>query len=123
MILVDTPVWIDHLKEKDHKLSGLVLNGQVLCHPLIVAELAMGSLANRNQTLADFEDLATSHPVELDDVRNFVEREKLFSCGIGVIDAILLASCLQQRGTFLWTRDRRLNAIAERFGIAYQPLH
>lgn len=123
MILVDTPIWIDHLREKDHRLAGLVMRGQVLCHPLIIAELAMGSLKDRATTLFEFEDLARSHHIELDEVRALVEREKLYSRGIGVIDATLIASCLQQRGTLLWTRDKRLNAVAEHFGIAYQPLH
>ena len=122
-VLIDTPVWIDHLREPNPQIRALALDDRILGHPFIVAELAMGSLKDRHETLERFDKMIMVRDVDISEVRMLVENEGLFNSGIGVVDATLLASCLVQRSTYLWTRDRRLNTVAERFGIAYQPLH
>lgn len=123
MILVDSPIWIDHLREGNAQLASLLNAENVYCHPLIVGELAMGSLRNRTEFLKRLDRLKTVPSASLSETRVLIESEKLFSRGIGLIDAMLLASCLLDRRARLWTYDRRLSACANGLGIAYQPLH
>lgn len=124
MILVDTQIWIDHFHEANLRLNAIGEAEDLLCHPLIIAELAMGSLKNREETLENLWGIPMTEEVEITELLHFVDREALFSKGIGVVDATLLASCLiDPQPIKLWTRDRRLNTLADQFGIAYQPLH
>lgn len=96
---------------------------QILGHSLVTAELCMGSIPNRASTIQMLDDLRYALDVETVEVRAFVEARKLYSRGIGLVDATILASCMFGDGIRLWTRDRRLNVIAGELGIAYQPLH
>ena len=123
MILVDTPVWIDHLHEPNEHLAFKLETKRVFCHPLVVGEIAMGSLKNRAELLSRLDRLKTIPSATLAETRTLIEKQNLFATGIGLVDAMLLASCLLDPRIKLWTRDRRLHAQASRFGIAYQPLH
>lgn len=118
MILADTSVWADHLRGGDARLTDLLERGQVAMHPFIVGEIAMGSLPARVATLAALDKMREVDSATIEEVRTLVERHRLYSRGIGLIDAHLLASALLTPGTRLWTRDRRLHAAAEELGIA-----
>ena len=122
-VLIDSNVWVDHLRDPNPQVLALARDDRILGHPLICAELAVGSLKNREAALKRLDRMIMIRQVALPQVRILIENEELFSKRIGVIDATLLACCLVHGSSFLWTRDRRLNTIAERFGIAYQPLH
>ena len=117
MILVDTSIWIDHLRTKNAALVHLLGRAQVVVHPLVVGELAMGSLSNRS-LLNDLLALPSAEILSHEDVLRLVERQQISGRGIGFVDAHLLASCAAGRDQ-LWTRDRRLAMIAEEIGLAF----
>lgn len=117
MILADTSIWIDHLHHQNPLLQQHLAVGRIVMHPFIVAEVALGSLHNRRRTFALMEKLRQIHVVHLDEVRDMIEIHKLYSKGIGLTDAHLIASCLITPGTQLWTRDVRLAAVAQALRI------
>ena len=117
MILVDTSVWIDHLRAGNKDLRNLLNQRQVVIHPFIVAELALGSLKQRAQTLALLDLLPQVRVAQLSEVRRMIEFRRLYSLGIGLTDAHLIASAFIDAPTLLWTNDRRLRKAAERLGI------
>jgi len=121
-VLVDTSVWVDHFRHRNEVLVSLIVQDVALTHPMVVAELACGTPpAPRAQTLKDIALLQPVRPVRLDEVMAFIERESLYGLGCGVVDMVLLASTLITSGATLWTMDKRLAGLAERFGVAYRP--
>lgn len=112
MILADTSIWIDHLRHGDAKLQGLLEEGKIVMHPLVRAEIALGSLKNRQNVLSLLDGLPHIGEASTAEVNLLIEERMLFSRGIGYVDAALLASCLLEPGTSLWTRDRALNSVA-----------
>jgi len=123
VILVDTSVWIDHLRSGDALLAGLLDEGQVLSHPFIIGELALGNLRQRESILADLLELPQAFAAGDDEVMHFIDRERLFGFGIGYLDAHLLAATRLTQGAALWKRDRRLSAAAERLSLAARAVH
>ncbi len=117
MILVDTSVWIDHLRKPEAKLQDLLHNDEVMTHPLVRLELALGSIANREKMLADLALLPHAPIAQTRELFALVELRKLYSRGIGVTDLNLVASTLLDKSISIWTRDRRLGDIADEFGI------
>lgn len=117
MILADTSVWIDHLRSGVTEMRQHLTQGQILIHPLVIAELALGSLQDRTNTLALLDHLPRLGVAQLHEVRLLIESRRLYGVGIGVIDAQLIASVLIHPPTLLWTRDQRLRKVAERLGI------
>ena len=118
MILVDTSVWIDHLRVGDRNLARLLNSGQVSVHPFIVGEVALGNLRQRDEVLGFMRELPQAPVAAHAEVLYFIDEWELFGRGIGYVDAHLLASVRLIPGTQLWTRDQRLLAIAEQFGLA-----
>ena len=118
MILVDTSVWIDHLKSSDLVLAGLLGTGRVLAHSFVTGELALGSLRQRRTVLESLRDLPQAIVASYDEVMMLIEREQLYGLGIGFVDAHLLAAARLTPGTLLWTRDRRLRQAATRLGLS-----
>jgi predicted nucleic acid-binding protein len=118
VILVDTSVWVDHLRKSEAGLRNLLLGGRVLSHPLVIGELAMGTFKRRSLLVKELGDLPKADVAEDDEVLDFVSRESLFGLGIGYIDAHLLAAVRLMPGTLLWTRDKRLKEIASRFNLS-----
>ena len=118
MILVDTSVWVDHLRARDATLVGLLDAGAVLGHPFVLGELALGSLRQRRLVLTALEDLPQASVATDPEVLSFVERQQLYGFGIGYVDAHLLAAARLTPGASLWTRDRRLHEAALRLGVA-----
>lgn len=119
MILVDTSVWVDHLRRSDGALAELLEGGRVLMHPFVVGEIACGNLAERRVTLDLLQDLPAVAVAEADEVLLFIERRGLHGKGIGFIDVHLLASTALTAGARLWTRDKRLRAVAEELGCEH----
>jgi len=117
LILADTSVWIDHLRSGIREMRQHLDQGQIVIHPFIIAELALGSLQSRGKTLALLDLLPQVRVAQLKEVRSLIEARRLYGLGIGVIDAHLLASVLINPPTLLWTRDKRLRRVAERLGI------
>lgn len=117
MILADTSVWIDHLRSGNRELRQHLNQGQVVIHPFIIAELALGSLLERTKTLALLDLLPQLRMAQLSEVRLMIEARRLYSLGIGLTDAHLIASVFINSSTLLWTRDTRLRTVAEGLGI------
>lgn len=117
MILADTSVWIDHFRSVDVEMLMQLDKRNIVMHPMIVAELALGSLRDRAETLAFLDWLPSVRVVRLDEVRRMVEARSLYCRGIGLIDAHLIASALINPSTLLWTKDKRLASVAESLGI------
>lgn len=119
-VLIDTSVWVDHFRKRNHALVELIEMDQVLNHPMVVAELACGTPpAPRAQTLQSIGLLRPCNQASLQEVVDFIEREALYGLGCGLADLCLLASTLITPGTQLWTQDKRLADMAGRFGVAY----
>lgn len=123
MILVDTSVWIDHLRDSDEPLRNLLEDGKVLGHPFVTGELALGNLRNRNSVLRDLADLPQAPVAQHSEVFHFIEQNALFGLGLGYVDAHLLASVRLTPGATLLTRDKRLLAAAEHLRVAPGQLH
>lgn len=117
MILADTSVWIDHFRSRNKELQKALGQGQIAIHPWIIAELALGSLKERVKTLALLDLLPQIQIVQISELRHMIETRHLYSTGIGLIDAHLIASLFLHPPTLLWTRDKRLRRVAEGLGI------
>jgi predicted nucleic acid-binding protein len=118
VILADTSVWIDHLRSGADSLVDLLNRGQILVHPLIVGEIAMGSLRQRALVIRTLQQLPYASSATDSEVLQLIENERLFGSGIGYSDAHLLASVRLTTGSSLWTRDRRLRDVAKRLSLA-----
>ena len=123
MILVDSSVWIDHLRRRDEILMDLLDRGQGLIHPFVIGELAMGTLRQREVVLQDLHDLDSVVVADDEEVMRLIEAERLFGLGLGYVDVHLLASVKLTPETLLWTRDKRLSAAAERLSLAARVTH
>jgi predicted nucleic acid-binding protein len=118
VILVDTSVWIDHLRSSEPALVQRLWQAQVLMHPMVLIELACGNLADRDKLLALWRNLPQLPPVSDDEALYFLHAQNLMGRGIGYVDLHLLAATAVRPGTRLWSRDRRLSAAAEPLGLA-----
>lgn len=117
MILVDTSVWIDHLRKPEPVLQSLLQNNQIATHSFVRLELALGSIANRETILAALAKLPQAPVADTDELFRLVDNRKLERRGIGITDLNLLASALLDRTLSIWTRDRRLGDVAEVLGV------
>ncbi|MGH7103651.1 MAG: type II toxin-antitoxin system VapC family toxin [Acetobacteraceae bacterium] len=117
MILVDTSVWVDHLRFHDDTLARLLDAGAVLAHPFVIGELALGHLGERELILTALSGLPQANVATDAEVRTFIESQALFSRGIGYVDVHLLAAVRLTADAELWTNDRRLHGVAEALGL------
>ena len=121
-VLVDTSLWVGHFRRANPILQSLLAMDQVLCHPLIVLELACGTPpAPRERTLGDLRMLRQAVVATTEETLALVEKERLYDSGCGAIDVALLASVLLTPDARLWTTDRSLDALALRLGVACKP--
>ena len=120
MILVDTSVWVDHLRKNESHLAGLLGDGEVVVHPFVIGELACGNLKNREEILSLLKSLPSSQAVEDSEVLFFIAEHKLHGRGLGLVDMHLLASSRLGRHLLL-TKDKRLMTAATDLGIGYAP--
>lgn len=119
-MLVDTSVWVDHLRRGDPALTASLNRAEVECHPFVIGELACGCFRHRSEVLSLLERLPDVPVVDHSEVLMFVERHSLMGHGIGWIDMHLLASAALA-GVGLWTRDRRLAGVAHRLHLYAEP--
>jgi predicted nucleic acid-binding protein len=119
MVLVDTSVWIDHLRKADRQLQDLLRAAEVLTHSLVIGELACGNLGKRPSTLALFRSLPRAKEAAHEEAMDFIEQHALHGSGVGIVDVHLLASCFLTHVP-LWTRDRKLVPIADRLRLKYK---
>ncbi|MCG6858336.1 MAG: type II toxin-antitoxin system VapC family toxin [Salaquimonas sp.] len=118
MLLADTSVWVDHLRNGDEELAKRLRANEVLIHPFIIGELALGQLRNREAVLDALKGLDQVKTADHDEVMIFIELQGLYGLGVGYVDAHLLAGTKLTSGAMLWTRDRRLRQAAARLEIA-----
>ena len=123
MILVDTSVWVEHLRSASAILTELLGDREVLVHRFVIGELALGNLRQRDAFLGELRDLPQAIVAEDEEVFRLIDREALFRRGIGYVDAHLLAAARLTAGSKLWTRNRRLQAVATQLGLAAAPAH
>ena len=120
MILVDTSVWVNHLRHGDDELAALLRAGEVACHTFVTGELACGNIRNRAELLALLSTLPHLPKAEDAEVIEFIGQHRLMGKGLGLIDIHLLASCVIA-GIGLWTRDGKLRQAASIVGLAHEP--
>ncbi|MEQ1865824.1 MAG: type II toxin-antitoxin system VapC family toxin [Micropepsaceae bacterium] len=118
MILVDTSIWVDHLRASDQALADLLDAGKVLTHPFVIGEISLGNLTRRAPVLSALSNLPKAVTATDAEVLKFVDAHQLFGLGIGYIDVHLLAAVRLTGGAELWTRDKRLHSIAAELGLA-----
>lgn len=122
-VLIDTSVWIEHFRNGNAALVDLIELDRVLIHPMVILEIACGTPpAPRAQTLDNMGLLQPCNQASLREVMAFIEQEKLYGLGCGLVDMALLASTLITPGAELWTLDRRLAELAARFAVAHRPM-
>ena len=119
MILVDTSVWIDHLRATEPQLVELLTANRVLMHPFVIGELACGTIQNRQEILWLFENLPRAQVADYQETLVFIERHALMGCGIGYTDVHLLAATALEGAVRLWTRDRQLARAAESLDLLH----
>ena len=117
MTLVDTSVWVDHLRRGTRALSKMLEAGAVLCHPFVIGELACGVIKNRDEILSLLDTLPRATSATHAEALHLVEQNGLFGSGIGWIDVHLIVSALLTPAP-LWTLDKRLAAVADSLGLA-----
>jgi predicted nucleic acid-binding protein len=118
LILVDTSIWIDHLRAGSDLLARLLNAGRVLTHPFVIGELALGEMRQRATILDALLNLPRAERSTDAEVLGFINGQSLFGRGIGYVDVHLLASVRLTAGAQLWTRDNRLRSVAEELGLA-----
>lgn len=118
MILADTSIWADHLRQSDARLAELLADSQIFMHAFVLGEIALGFLRQRASILALMQELPAMHTAEPEEVLSLINAQKLVGAGIGYVDAHLLASSLVTPNCQLWTRDKRLHNVASRLGVA-----
>ena len=119
MVLVDTSIWVNHLRHGSRQLQNLLNDAEVMCHPFIIGELACGALKNRIEILSLLKALPSAPTIVFDEFLFFIEQNQLIGIGIGFVDVHLLASA-QLAGVPLWTRDKRLKPAATRLKLAFK---
>ena len=118
MILVDTSVWVDHLRRRNLRLDSLLTDAQVLCHAFVIGEISLGHLSSRTAILTHLAALPSAVVAEHDEALEFQNRHALAGSGIGWVDLHLLASAALS-GASLWTLDTRLARIATRLKLQH----
>ena len=120
-VLVDTSVWVGHFRSANPVLRALLEKDRVLCHPLVLLELACGTPpAPRERTLGDLGMLRQANVATTDEALSLIEGRRLYDAGCGAVDVALLASVLLTPEASLWTADRNLEALARRCGVAFK---
>jgi predicted nucleic acid-binding protein len=120
-VLVDSSVWVAHFRKGNSLLQSLLGADQILCHPLIVIEIACGTPpAPRGRTLSDLKRLRASTIATTTEALNLIEREHFHDSGCGAVDMVLLASVLLTPDAALWTVDKHLVALSRRMGVAFR---
>jgi predicted nucleic acid-binding protein len=123
VIIVDTNVWIDHLREADPVLLAVLADVRQRVHPFVVGELALGSLRDRPRVITMLTEMPQAEVATQGEILGLVETYGLYGLGIGYVDAHLLASAKLMPGSMIWTRDKQLAGACDRLGLSFQSLH
>jgi predicted nucleic acid-binding protein len=118
MVLVDTSVWINYLRQGEPGLQKLLKDGQVASHPFIIGELACGNIVNREEIISLLSSLPLLDVVEHDELLQFIKHNYLMGAGLGFVDVHLMASAVLS-GIPIWTQDKKLKQVCLRFGIKF----
>jgi predicted nucleic acid-binding protein len=118
MVLADTSIWIDHFRRNDARLAQFLDQGNVAMHPFVIGELLLGHVPKIAEMMDDLNKLPRAMVASSDEVLKFISSRKLPGSGVGYVDAHLLAAAALVPGTFVWTRDKRLLAAAQRLSLA-----
>ena len=119
MVLVDTSIWVTHLRQGSRQLEKLLMDAEVMCHPFIVGELACGNLKNRAEIISLVQSLPMAPTIEFDEFLFFIDKNHLMGKGVGFVDVHLLASA-QLTGMPLWTADKRLKSAADQLELTFK---
>ena len=119
MVIVDTSIWIIHLRQGSRQLEKLLMDAEVMCHPFIIGELACGNLKNRNEIISLLQSLPMAPTIEFDEFLFFIDRNHLMGKSVGLVDIHLLASA-QLAGVPLWTVDKRLKSAADQLELTFK---
>lgn len=119
MVLVDTSIWIAHLRSGNQQLEKLLMDAEVMCHQFIIGELACGNLQNRNEIISLLQSLPMAPMIEFDEILFFINRNQLMGKGMGFVEVHLLASA-QLIGILLWTADKKLKSSAEQLELSFK---
>jgi predicted nucleic acid-binding protein len=119
MVLVDTSIWVEHLRKGNRQLERLLTDAEVICHPFIIGELACGNINNRNEILSLLKSLPLAPVLEFDEFLFFIDENQLMGIGIGFVDVHILASA-KLAGTLLWTADKKLESVAIELSLNYK---
>jgi len=118
MVLVDTSIWVTHLRQGSRQLENLLMDAEVMCHPFIIGELACGNLKNRNEIISLLHSLPMAQTIEFDEFLFFIDQNHLMGKGVGFVDVHLLASA-QLAGVSLWAADKRLKSAADQLELTF----
>jgi predicted nucleic acid-binding protein len=118
MILADTSIWIDHFRRSDLRLARFLDRGEIIMHPFVIGELALGFVPKIAEMMEDLRTLPEAMVANSDEILEFIARRKLSGSGVGYVDAHLLAAAALAPETFVWTRDKRLHAAAQSLSLA-----
>ena len=121
MVLADTSIWVSHLRDKNPPHRSLLMEGQIMCHPFIIGDLACGNLKNRNEILSLLEALPAATKANHDEILHFIETNQLMGLDLDYVDVHLRASALISTA-LLWTKDKNLREAADQLNIAFHPL-
>ena len=120
LVLADTSVWIAHFRKPNPILQALLSDDQVICHPMVLIEIACGTPpAPRERTLSDLKQLRSATVANTDETLALIEQEQLRDSGCGAIDLLLLGSVLLTSDAVLWTLDKNLRSLAARFDVLF----
>jgi predicted nucleic acid-binding protein len=119
MVIVDTSIWVSHLRQGSRQLEKLLMDAEVMSHPFIIGELACGNLKNRNEIMSLLQSLPMAPTIEFDEFLFFIDRNHLMGKGVGFVDVHLLASA-QLMGILLWTADKRLKSAADLLELSFK---
>ncbi len=119
MVLVDTSIWVTHLRQGGRQMEKLLMDAEVMCHPFIIGELACGNLKNRNEIISLLQSLPMASTIEFEEFLFFIDKNQLVGKGIGFVDVHLLASA-QLTGVPLWTADKRLKSAANQLDLTFK---
>jgi len=119
MILVDTSIWVTHLRQGSRQLEKLLMDAEVMCHPFIIGELACGNLQNRNEIISLLQSLPMAPTIEFEEFLFFIDRNQLMGKVVGFVDVHLLASAQLTRVP-LWTADKRLKSAADQLELTFK---
>ena len=119
MVLVDTSIWVAHLRQGRRQLEKMLMDAEVMCHPIIIGELACGNLKNRNEIISLLQSLPMAPTIEFEEILFFINQNYMMGKGVGFVDVHLLASA-QLAGVLLWTADKRLKASADQLQLTFK---